>query len=200
MKYLIGFLIIILSLNTSCNKSKTTKDVNEVIDSIKIDSSRIVNTIGETLIPKAKKELANWKEYQNLDEFMLKYYNISTMEALVYSKELSDLVKLMKDTIKVDKLNTLNVIARFNVLHNEALRLADMAKIPSITEEEVNEEVGKILNLYASVNSKINTIYKAEDLQNSLEIDTETPIELEPEHRKPTIRKIPTRISSKKDN
>ena len=85
----------------------------------------------------------------------------------------------MKDTIRVDKLNELSVVARFNVLHNETLRLADMATISTIKKEEVKEEVGRILELYAALNSKINTIYKAEDVQNSIEIDTEIPVNLE---------------------
>ena len=109
---------------------------------------------------------------------MLKYYNVSKLEALNNAKELSDLVKVMKDSIKLDKLDKINVIARFNVLYNETLRLADMTTIPSITEDEVRDEVKKIIDLYSSVNSKINTIYKAEELQENLDVDTETPIEL----------------------
>ena len=109
---------------------------------------------------------------------MIKYYNVSKLEALNNSKELSDLVKNMIDTIRIDKLDKINVIARFNVLHNETLRLADMANIPSITEDEVKEEVKKIIDLYSAVNSKINTIYKADELQNALDVDTEVPIEL----------------------
>jgi len=57
--------------------------------------------------------------------------------------------------------------------------LVDMESIPSITDEEVVKEVGQILEIYSAVNAKINTIYRAKELQNSLEIDTETPVELE---------------------
>ncbi|SNR73442.1 hypothetical protein SAMN04488111_2739 [Lutibacter flavus] len=154
------------------------EEVTEVVDSLKVNEDRIVNSIGETLIPNARRNLRDWKEYNNVDEFMIKYYNVSKLEALNNSKELSDLVKNMIDTIRIDKLDKINVIARFNVLHNETLRLADMANIPSITEDEVKEEVKKIIDLYSAVNSKINTIYKAEELQKALDVDTEMPIEL----------------------
>ncbi|WP_456376946.1 hypothetical protein [Lutibacter sp.] len=184
MKYLYSFLLIILFLNISCNRAKNIQEVSENSDSLKIKTNRIVGTIGEILIPTAKKALSDWKEYKNVDEFMLKYYNISNAEALDYAEELSGLVQLMKDSIKIEKLKGLDVMARFNVLHNETLRLADMANIPSITNEEVKEEVVKIIEIYAAVNSKINTIYKAEALQNSLDVDTETPIEI---NEKPII-------------
>ncbi|WP_089379024.1 hypothetical protein [Lutibacter flavus] len=178
MKYLYSFLLVILFLTISCNRNKNMEEVTEVVDSLKVNEDRIVNSIGETLIPNARRNLRDWKEYNNVDEFMIKYYNVSKLEALNNSKELSDLVKNMIDTIRIDKLDKINVIARFNVLHNETLRLADMANIPSITEDEVKEEVKKIIDLYSAVNSKINTIYKAEELQKALDVDTEMPIEL----------------------
>jgi hypothetical protein len=179
MKYIYSFLLVILFLNFSCKRSNPIQEDSEKSDTVKISSNRIVNSLGETLIPNAKKALDEWKEYNNVDEFVMKYYNISTMEALTNAQELSELVKQMRDTIRIEELDKLNVLARFNVLHNETLRLADMANIPSIKDEEVKEEVGKILELFAAVNSKINTIYKASAIQNSLEVDTEVPVEIE---------------------
>ena len=179
MKYLYSLLLIILLLSFSCNRAKTVQEVSKNSDSLKISSDRIISTIGETLIPKAKKAVSEWKEYNDVDEFLLKYYNISNSEALNYAEELSDLVQLMKDTVRVEKLKELNITARFNVLYNESLRLADMSTIPSITDEEVKEEVLKIVGVFSAVNQKINTIYKAEELQNLLEVDTETPIEVD---------------------
>tara|TARA_R110001583_G_scaffold43690_3_gene138894 strand:+ start:1054 stop:1656 length:603 start_codon:yes stop_codon:yes gene_type:complete len=179
MKYLYSFLLVIVFLTFSCNRNKNVEEVVQVTDTLKVDEHRIVNSIGETLIPNARRNLQGWKAYNNVDEFMLKYFNVSKLEALNNAKELSDLVKIMKDSIKIDKLKEINVIARFNVLHNETLRLADMATIPSITDDEVKDEVKKILELYSALNSKINTIYKAEELQDALDIDTETPIELD---------------------
>lgn len=198
MKYICSFLLVILFLNFSCNRSKAIQEVSEKSDTIKISSNRIVNTIGETLIPEAKRALDTWKEYKNVDEFVLKYYNISIMEALTNAQELSELVKLMRDTIRIEKLDQLNVIARFNVLHNETLRLADMANIPSIKDEEVKEEVTSILEVFSAVNSKINTIYKASAIQSSLEVDTEIPIEIEEKPKKQLIKSIGRAVSKKK--
>ena len=165
-------------MSFSCNKNNKVEEVIANGDTLVVeDTDRIINNTSETLIPEAKQNLKDWKEYQKLDQFMLKYYNVSNLEALNNAEELSGLVKNMIDTIRVEKLTALNVVARFNVLHNETLRLADMATIRSISKEEVKEEVKKIIDLYSAVNSKINTIYKAEDLQNSLEIDTEQPVE-----------------------
>lgn len=198
MKYICSFLLVILFLNFSCNRNKALQEVSEKSDTIKISSNRIVNTIGETLIPEAKRALDTWKEYKNVDEFVLKYYNISIMEALTNAQELSELVKLMRDTIRIEKLDQLNVIARFNVLHNETLRLADMANIPSIKDEEVKEEVTSILEVFSAVNSKINTIYKASAIQSSLEVDTEIPIEIEEKPKKQLIKSIGRAVSKKK--
>ena len=178
MKYLNSFLIIILVFSFSCNKSPKVEEGAAIIDTIIVeDTDRIINNTSETLIPEAKRNLKDWQEYQKLDQFMLKYYNVSNLEALNNAKELSGLVKNMIDTIRVEKLTALNVVARFNVLHNETLRLADMATIPSITKDEVKEEVKKIIDLYSAVNSKINTIYNVENLQTTLEVDTEVPVD-----------------------
>ena len=179
MKYIIPFLLIILLTGFSCNKTKVLHEVSEKADSLKLDANRIENRIGETLIPEAKVVLDNWKEYQLVDEMLLKYYSISTLEALSNADELSRLVKMMKDSIKIDNLKKPNIIARINVLENETLRLSDMAAIPSISKEEVKEEVSNILAIYSAMNSKINTIYQSESLQNMLEVDTEVPVNIQ---------------------
>ena len=179
MKYIIPFLLIILLTGFSCNKNKDTQEVSEISDSLKLDVNHIENRIGETLIPEAKVELDNWKEYQLVDELLLKYYSINTLEALSNANELSRLVKMMKDSIKIEKLKKPNIIARINVLENETLRLADMATIPSISKEEVKEEVGDIVAIYSALNAKINTIYKSESIQNMLEVDTEVPVNIQ---------------------
>lgn len=179
MKYIIPFLLIILLTVFSCSKNKGAQKVSEKADSLKVDGNRIENRIGETLIPEANEAMEYWKEYQNVDELLLKYYSITTLEALADAKELSELVKLMKDSISIEKLQKPNIMARINVLHNETLRLADMATIPSISKEEVKEEVGNIVEIYSAINSKINTIYKAESIQSALEVDTEVPVDLQ---------------------
>ena len=191
MKYVYPFLFLILIISFSCDSKKTQANDAE-IDSLVVNSNRISNTISETLIPSARKDFDSWKEYKDVDDLITEYYNISISEALFRSEELVDLVKLMKDTIRVDAIDKLNVVARFNVLHNEALRLSDMSMIPSISDEEVSEEVGQIIEVYSSVNAKINTIYKAQDLQDALEVDTEIPINvIEDDSTRKPFKKIP---------
>jgi hypothetical protein len=190
MKYIYPFLLIILLLSFSCNRNKETAQVSENADSLKLDANRIENRIGETLIPEAKAVMDNWKEYQNVDELMLKYYSITTLEALTNAEELSRLVKMMKDSIRIEKLKKPNIIARINVLENETLRLADMANIPSISKEEVKEEVSNIVAIYSAMNSKINTIYQAEGIQNTLEFDTEVPVEIQEANTPPPYQNM----------
>lgn len=200
MKYIYPCLLIILLLNFSCNRNKETAEVSEKSDSLKFDANRIENRIGETLSPDAKVALNNWKEYKDVDELLLKYYSITTLEALTDAKELSELVKLMKDSIRVEELQKQNIIARINVLHNETLRLADMATISSISKEEVKEEVGNIVSIFSAINSKINTIYQAESLQEALEVDTETPVEIQETTTPPPYRNMErTRLLNKKN-
>jgi len=99
----------------------------------------------------------------------------------------------MIQSIEIDNLNQLNVIARFNVLHNQTLRLADMANIPSISSEEVKEEIRTILDVFSAVNSKINTIYKVEEIRDLLEVDTETPIEIIEKPTRPILGDVAPR-------
>ncbi len=190
MKTIYPILFLILLLTFSCTGGKRTQANENTIDSLVINSKRITNSLGEMLSPEAKEELSTWKEYNDVDEFVITYYNISVTEALNNADELTGLVKLMKDSIRIESLKKDDVIARFNVLHNETLRLADMATITSISDEEVIKEVTQIIELYSAVNSKINTIYRAIELQNLLEVDTETPIQLEGEKLDEVKREI----------
>lgn len=169
------FFSIVFLIIVSCNNKKDLGAVEATKDSIPVNALRIASALPETLIPKAKKELDSWPEYKNVDEIMLKYYNISHTEALLNAKELADLVTQMRDSIRIKAVDKPNVVARINVLQNETLRLADMANIPAISSEEVKNQVEKVIALFSAFNSKINTIYKASDLQKSLEFDTEKP-------------------------
>ena len=139
MKYLLRIFLAVTLLLVSCKKDVKVEHVENEVDStiVIVNSKRIVNQLGETLVPSAKRDLKNWKEYQDLDEFILKFYSITRREALNSAKELSELSTYLKDTIRIEKLKTDDVYARLNVFQSETLRLADMAEIPSITDEEV---------------------------------------------------------------
>ncbi len=181
----------------ACKNTNSSKNNEVTKDSLKVVGKKIVHGTSKSLIPSAKKEIANWAEFNDVAKFIGQFYNTNQVEALNNAKELSDLVKLMKDSIRIDKLKEVSVKARLNVLENETLRLMDMAEIPSISEREVAEEVTSILELYDALISKINTIYKVEALQHALEVDTETPVEIEKEEKNKL--KIIPKISSKKN-
>lgn len=171
MKYIVRFLIITFIFITACNRTKDTNAVSDLKDSVS-SSHRITNILTVPLKPKAALELKNWKEYGEVDKMIKKYKNVSRTEALANGLELSQMVQLMKDSVRVETLKRIDVKARINVLHNETLRLADMANIPAITDDEIKEEVSKIFFLFAALNSKINTIYQSEEIKKTIEVDS----------------------------
>ncbi len=179
MKYLYRLFIVVFLVGVSCGKTKSSQKTPQQSDSLKEESYQIKNTIAETLLPEARKAVEDWKEYQEVDKFLLRYYNISVNEALNNAQELSVLAKQMKDSIRVPELTQPSVVARLNVLYNETLRLADMEQISAITPNEVKEEVFNILEIFSALNAKINTIYKSSALKASLGIDTVFPAQEE---------------------
>jgi len=160
------FLFLISSV-LSCNKSISKKKQEIVRDSLISSTSKLNHPIAK-LNNKAMTLVANWDEYQNIDELLKQYQNISANLALLNAKELSVLARQLKDSIRVERLKIPSVKIRLNVLHNETLRLADMETIPSITEDEVTEENKNILNAYSALNLKINNIVNQENLNEEV--------------------------------
>jgi len=118
---------------------------------------------------KASKKVDNWQEYRSLNDFLDQYQSISPNEALNNSKELNDLVRSLKDSIKPNFLESAAFKARVNLLHNETLRLFDMSFISSIKNNEVNQQVEKVLESFSAMNLKINTILKQEELDRLID-------------------------------
>ncbi|HIP48322.1 MAG TPA: hypothetical protein EYG92_05075 [Lutibacter sp.] len=118
-----------------------------------------------------KKELKNWKEYQLVDEILSKFNSISNEEALSNAKELSEFVTHLKDSITDKRLKSPPLKSRINILHNECLRLNDMAEIPAISTEEVSAEIDNIFEAYNAFNAKLNDIFKVRNMENELELD-----------------------------
>ena len=114
------------------------------------------------------KKFDNWQEYEAVENFLVKFKSISPNEALNNSKELSDLVRNLRDSIKPDFLESPAFHARVNLLYNETLRLYDMSSISAIEYNEVNTQVEKLLEAFASVNSKINIIARQIELDNQV--------------------------------
>lgn len=169
MKIKYAFYIFLLISIASCNKTTSKKELEIVVkDTIKSIKIKMVYTEVE-LNSKAKKAVENWTEYQKIDEFIKQYHNISLTDALFNANELSELSQQLKDTIRVDKFKISSVKIRLNVLHNEALRLADMSTINNITEAEVQKENENILNAYSALNLKINNIIIQENLNSKVD-------------------------------
>jgi len=160
------FLIILLSI-VSCKKNDFTKDDDKAmaLDTIHKNDQKDIRSIGETLAPEAKKKVKDWPEYQQLDELLTNYYSISNNEALNLSKELSTTTQQLKDSVKIDRFKEPDISIRINVLHNNALRLNDMASITSINPTEIKDEIQKILDAFSALNAKINNITNQEKLE-----------------------------------
>ena len=185
------FLIIIISL-LSCNKSISKKNREIVRDSLISNTSKLNHPIVK-LSNKAKILVTTWDEYQNMDELIKQYQNISASLALLNAKELSVLARQLKDSIHIEKLNIPSVKIRLHVLHNETLRLADMETIPSITESEVSEENENILNAYSALNLKINNIVSQENLNEQVSSFVDEVLKLGDTLKKVDTNKIPQR-------
>ena len=100
-----------------------------------------------------------------------RFEKISPNEALNNALNLKDLAKDLKDSLKIKNFKISSFEARLNVLLNEALRLADMTKIPAIKAEEVNNQVAKILLIFSSLNEKINTVYIQEKFEDEINVE-----------------------------
>lgn len=158
--------IILISI-LACKDLVSKKDLNS--EKITIPANhKITKNNYIDLSPKAKKLIENWKEYQNIDDYIKQYKEISITNSLLNAQHLSELTQELKDSIRIEKLNNSPVKIRLNVLHNEALRLADMATINQITEEEVIRENTNILNAYSALNIKINNIVSQEGINNEV--------------------------------
>ena len=151
----------------SCKKEKIVKNETKTtaVDTLKKITKKDIRSIGETLLPAAKKKVKNWKEYQQLDELLTRFYTISPEEALDISKELSRLTKQLKDSVKIKRFKENDISIRINVLHNDVLRLVDMSAIEAIKNTEVKNEIQNILNAFSALNSKINNITNQERLE-----------------------------------
>ena len=176
------YILVALFLTVSCKSDKKgLETTNESVDSLTQQDVNI-SSIGITLSPTAKREIQTWLEYQKIQSKINGYNKTTKSQALLNAMELAELVENASDTIDVKKLDRPDIKIRFNVLRNHALRLDDMSTIPSISEEEVMEEVTGVLDAFSALNEKINIIYKIEELEQELEIATESEetIDVEP--------------------
>lgn len=171
MNIKILYLLMIITSISSCKKNNSTTKTTDVIvsDTINIVDQKEIRSIGETLLPASKKTVENWNEYQQLDLLLTNFYSISPNEALNLSKELSTITQQLKDSVIIERFTQPDISIRINVLHNNALRLTDMASITSIKPEEVKNEIQSILDAFSALNAKINNITNQEKLEKELQ-------------------------------
>lgn len=164
--YTIFFTLLLLF---ACNQKKEEVNTDAVStnDSLKSEFSNI-KSISETLSPEAKAKTVNWEDYHQLDRLLTDFYTISPKEALNLSKELATTTTRLKDSLPIEEFKRPDVMIRINVLNNYALRLADMASIPSITDTEVDQEIQHLLDSYSALNAKINNIAHQEKIEREL--------------------------------
>lgn len=165
-KIIIGHIILILLLISCKNKEKVEQDAaainEEILRTIKSDKP-ITN-----LNNKAKDLVKTWPEYQNFNDLINQYQEITVSEALLNSVELSELAKQLRDSIRVDKLNIPEVKIRLNVLYSETLRLADMSSIPTISQESVEQENNNMVDAFSALNLKINNMNLQDELNSEI--------------------------------
>ncbi len=106
----------------------------------------------------AKDMIKDWKEYDEIDEHLRNYENISPEQAFNDVSDLTEITKALKDSLNVELLKTPAFKSRLNVFENEVLRLDDMSSISAITSTQVNAQIDKVLMLFGSLNHKINIV------------------------------------------
>jgi len=172
MKLSTALIFLFLAVAFSCSKrTKTTDSNSNAVDTLVQSDKKNITSIGVSLHPNTKKALETWKEYQSADAVLTNFYAISNAEALSNAQELSDLVISLKDSVRDEKLMTSSVKAHINILHNECLRLNDMANIPAITSEEVHATTKRVLDAYSGLNAKLNSLYSIDELEGELKLD-----------------------------
>ena len=166
MKYFFFFAVLFLIF------FKKTPEKKE-IDTSAIAEMRVVvqRPDLENVLPLFQPEIENWNEYKTLKSFLGRFKKASPKEVLSNSVELRDLVKSMKDSVKLEVLNNPSFETRVNIMYNESLRLADMNTIPAITANEVNAQIDKILEAFGAINAKINTIFSKKKFEDEITID-----------------------------
>ena len=166
---LLLFLSIIIILS-ACKRDQISaaSDQSTAADSLKGYDEKHIRSIGETLSPDAIKKVSSWPEYKQLDDLITNFYSITTNEALTLSKELTNATGQLKDSIKIERFKQADIAIRINVLHNYALRLADMATLEYIDPKEVKLETQNILDAFSALNAKLNNIYDQQKLETEL--------------------------------
>ena len=165
-KIVIGFFLILALLLSCKNKNdQDTQEYSEQLESVSTIKSehRIV-----PLNPKSEELVKDWPEYQNFSDLVGQYQEITLTDALLNSKELSEMARQLRDSVRIERLDIPSIKMRLNVLHSESMRLADMATIPTITELSILRENNNVIQAFSALNLKINNMYSMEELNDEI--------------------------------
>ena len=165
-KIVIGFFLIIALLLSCKNKNdQDTQEYSDPLESVSTIKSehRIV-----PLNPKSEELVKDWPEYQQFADLVGQYQEITLTDALLNSKELSEMAQQLRDSIRIERLDIPSIKMRLNVLHSETMRLADMSTIPTITEPSILKENNNVIEAFSALNLKINNMYSMEKLNDEI--------------------------------
>lgn len=165
MKLVLNILLLIAIF--SCKKENRKQD-----NTIKIKSEFSITQKIDTIIPVKnifKKDIADWEELVALQDLVSSFKEISINEAFSNAKDLSELTKSLKDSIKPKKFDNPSFDARINVFYNETLRLEDLANIEDVTSVEAIEQIKKVLEAYSATITKINSVLEEEALEKRID-------------------------------
>lgn len=162
-------LLLLLLIFISCKKTNQEIDENKQDQSLR--SIAKVHHTAKAVMPKFKKEIDDWEELNSVSLFLDRFKKASANEILSNALELKSLTASLRDSIKPVIFTQPSLNARINILHNESLRLADMAKIPAISSDEIHLQTDKIITAFSSINTKINTVLLKKQFEEAIDID-----------------------------
>ena len=165
-KIVVVFFLITLSL-VSCKKKEAQRVEEYLTSSERLNTIKSDKPISK-LNTKAEELVAPWTEYHKFADLISQYQEIPMSNALLNSKELEELARQLRDSIRIERLDIPAIKMRLNVLHSETMRLADMATIPTITEEAVTEENNNVIEAFSALNLKINNMSSVEKLNEEI--------------------------------
>ncbi len=119
---------------------------------------------------------------------------------MLNAEELAKLAQELKDSIRIEELQTPSIKIRLNIIHNEALRIEDISKISIITEEEIHKEYIKIYEAFSALNSKINNNLNQKELNEQLKDFIDKIVTNDSLKSKNIIKKRPLKLPANKLN
>ena len=165
MRFLLVFLFLIFACKDTVKKADQTNN-----DTSELSIVQTHNSV-DLVMPQFQENIKDWESLNNVNAFLERFNKASANEVLSNSIELKSLSKALLDSVMPKEFKISSLKARINILYNESLRLEDMNDIPSISSKEVHEQTNKILDIFSSINSKINTVLRKKKFEEAIDVD-----------------------------